>query len=128
MPKVYLLDTGIRNMLLKSFEPFQKRTDVGPLLENGVFSSLWKSIDILEELFFWRTIDGKEVDFVLRRGVDYIPFEVKVKRTAINHLKYFNSLYPCKELNLIRLDGENREVPPVRRIPREVSVLPPWLL
>jgi len=122
MPKIYLLDTGVRNMLLKSFQPFPQRTDVGILLENGVFSSLWKNITVLEELYFWRTIDGKEVDFILQRESDFIPFEVKGKRTAVSHLKRFGRLYNSPEMNLVRLDSDTGQ--PVSG----VNIIPPWII
>jgi len=122
MPKIYVLDTGIRNMLLKSVQPFQQRTDLGILLENGVFSSLWKNISVLEELFFWHTADAKEVDFVLQRETDFIPFEVKVKRTAVAHLKRFAGLYGSPEMNLVRLDYDTMQ--PISG----VKVIPPWII
>ncbi|MFQ6610716.1 MAG: ATP-binding protein [Fidelibacterota bacterium] len=122
MPKIYLLDTGVRNMLLKSFQPFPLRTDVGILLENGVFSSLWKNITVLEELYFWRTIDGKEVDFILQRESDFIPFEVKGKRTAVSHLKRFGRLYNSPEMNLVRLDSDTGQPVP------GVNIIPPWII
>jgi len=122
MPKIYLLDTGIRNMLLKSFQPFPQRTDVGILLENGVFSSLWKNTAVWEELFFWRTVDGKEVDFILQREGAFIPFEVKVKRAAVSHLKRFGALYHSPEMYLVRLDPDTVKTAP------GVNVIPPWFL
>ncbi|MEE9166818.1 MAG: ATP-binding protein [Candidatus Neomarinimicrobiota bacterium] len=122
MPKVYLLDTGIRNMLLSNFNPINLRTDRGELLESGVFSALWKRLNTLETLYYWRTRDGKEVDFVLQKGVDYIPFEVKKKKTAVNHLLAFSVLYDSPERNLVRFDEE--------KIGQKgkVSIVYPWYL
>ncbi len=122
MPKVYLNDTGIRNALVKNFHPIDERSDIGALFENSIFCALNKKLEVLDTLYFWRTNDGKEVDFVLQRGIEYIPFEVKVKRTAVNHLKFFNNLYPCSELNLVRMKIEGKQVPP------EINIIPPWVL
>jgi hypothetical protein len=121
-PKIYMLDTGIRNMLINNFNPLEFRSDKGELLETGVFSELYKSLGLLDELHYWRTKDGKEVDFVIRKGVDYIPFEVKTRRASVNHLKRFGNLYNSSELNLISLEK------PPGTVPSEIKVIPPWCL
>jgi len=122
MPKVFFLDTGLRNYLISNFSEFPLRIDSGQLLENAVFSALWKSCRIMDKLFFWHTADGKEVDFILRREIDYIPFEVKVKRAAVNHLKRFGELYNCPEMNLVRLDSD------VVQSVNGVNIIPPWII
>lgn len=64
MPKVYLFDIGLRNSLLERFTPFENREDKGAILENYVFNRL---SELYEEdiIRYWRTIDKKEVDFVV---------------------------------------------------------------
>lgn len=77
-PKVYLVDSGIRNRLLHDFRPLSERQDAGPLLENWIFSELWKGLPEGASLHFWRGTSGSEVDFVLARGDALVPIEVKV--------------------------------------------------
>ncbi len=76
--KIYFLDLGIRNLVLENFVFFNDRTDKGLVLENGVFIELFfKLRDKMGELHFWRTKQGAEVDFVMEKGLELLPIEVK---------------------------------------------------
>ncbi len=75
-PKLYFLDTGIRNAVFSTFESLDKRTDTGLLVENFVFSELIKAIG-RNHLWFYRTNTGSEVDFLILKGRDVVPVEVK---------------------------------------------------
>jgi predicted AAA+ superfamily ATPase len=77
--KYYLYDIGIRNMILKDFRPLSGREDRGYLLESFVFLELNKMVDPVSEIRFWRTKDGKEVDFIFIRNRVPFPIEVKSK-------------------------------------------------
>jgi hypothetical protein len=70
-PKVYFLDTGLRNAVIKDFKPVNERQDKGALYENCVFSELMKKDRMVK---YWRTKSKAEVDFVVD---DRIPLEVK---------------------------------------------------
>lgn len=76
MPKVYFLDTGLRNFALDDLKSFGARQDKGALLENFLFSELRKCTDA--RFHFWRTKEKAEVDFVLeQRFGEPVPIEVK---------------------------------------------------
>ncbi|MCK4835951.1 MAG: ATP-binding protein [Candidatus Aminicenantes bacterium] len=75
--KTYLYDIGIRNMILKDFRNLAEREDRGYIYESFVFLELQKMVDPLSEIRFWRTKDGKEVDFIFIRN--RIPFPIEVK-------------------------------------------------
>lgn len=79
MPKIYFEDVGIRNMVVNDFRKIDLRSDLGNLAENFVFTELNKKLETGDELYFWRTIGKQEVDFVLKKGVELIPIEVKYK-------------------------------------------------
>ena len=79
-PKVYFIDIGLRNHLVGDLSPFEHRADRGPLLENHVFSELWKALPFAASLNWWRTRSGAEVDFVLREGNRRVGIEVKAAR------------------------------------------------
>ncbi len=81
MPKVYYHDTGMRNQVIRNFQPLPLRPDAGALVENYVFRSLNGRLSLLEELKFWRMKNGSEVDFIVE-GEELIPVEVKY--TAMN--------------------------------------------
>jgi hypothetical protein len=76
-PKIYLVDTGIRNRLVHDFNPLAERADAGPLLETWVFTELWKALPDGATLHFWRSASGAEVDFVVARGDVIVAVEVK---------------------------------------------------
>lgn len=79
--KYYLYDLGIRNMIVKDFRDAEEREDRGFLYESFVFLELVKMLDPVSEIRFWRTKDGKEVDFIFIKN--RVPFPIEVK-THIN--------------------------------------------
>jgi uncharacterized protein len=67
--KVFFMDCGIRNQLLNNHSrELQLRTDIGPLLENWVFSEICKNIPLVDTIKFWRSKAGAEVDFVVEHA------------------------------------------------------------
>ena len=76
MPKVYFLDTGIRNLIMGDLNDLDSRGDAGSLVENSVFLMIVDNVDLLDEILYWRTKAGAEVDFVLR-GEQLRAYEVK---------------------------------------------------
>ena len=95
MPKVYLHDNGMRNSLLNNFQPINERIDKGMLWENTAFSLLCEKHNI-DEIFFWRTADGNEVDFVLPKIENPQAIECKFDANTKNSTKYkkFIENYP----------------------------------
>lgn len=78
-PKVYFFDLGLRNYIINNFNPLELRGDAGEMVENFVLLEL---VRMLPEapINYWRTIGGAEADFVVRRGTELIPVEVKYGR------------------------------------------------
>lgn len=76
VPKLYFFDLGLRNYLIDNFNPIEKRTDAGAIVENFVFLSL-RNMFPEKTINYWRTIAKAEVDFVLRLNEKTIPIEVK---------------------------------------------------
>ncbi|MEE8524841.1 MAG: DUF4143 domain-containing protein, partial [Thermoanaerobaculia bacterium] len=66
-PKVFFFDNGLRNAVFGGFAATSGRADRGALWENAVFGELAKRQDPLEEIFYWRSKNGAEIDFVARR-------------------------------------------------------------
>lgn len=92
MPKLYFIDTGIRNFIIQNFSMD------GAIFENALLSFLrWKN----KKIHFWRTIDKKEIDFIQ----DGIPFEAKLNYDGkkLTALEYFMEKYK-KTWNIITLD------------------------
>ena len=82
MPKIYFLDLGLRNAIMKNLEALEERADVGKLAENFVFAQLEYKKDMETEINFWRTKSGAEIDFVVRRGQKLDLYEVKYAGAA----------------------------------------------
>ncbi|MGC9345643.1 MAG: ATP-binding protein, partial [Candidatus Bathyarchaeales archaeon] len=78
IPKVYFFDLGLRNYVIDNFNPLEKRTDAGALIENFVFLSLRNNFPEAN-INYWRTIAKAEVDFVFRMRDEVIPIEVKYR-------------------------------------------------
>lgn len=95
MPKAYLLDNGLRNCLINNFEMPAFRLDKGELWENQYFRLLADKFS-LDDISFWRTSDGNEVDFVLNRIESSYAVEVKFNKNIIKDSKYnlFKETYP----------------------------------
>ncbi|MFH1838257.1 MAG: ATP-binding protein [Candidatus Kuenenbacteria bacterium] len=82
-PKVFFIDSGLRNSVISDFREISERQDAGNLAENFVFNVLSKKISGFETLNFWRTKSKAEVDFVIRKNQKIIPIEVKYTQTPI---------------------------------------------
>jgi len=95
MPKVYLLDSGMRNSLVNNFQALAERMDKGMIWENRVFNLLCEKYNS-DEIFFWRTADGNEVDFVLPNIENPQAIECKFDAAFANPSKYkkFTENYP----------------------------------
>ncbi len=69
MPKLYFSDMGLRNAMVNYFAPINQRTDKGPLLENYVYRRISEQLP-KDQIKFWRTADGNEVDFILQESAE----------------------------------------------------------
>ena len=71
-PKLYFVDTGLRNIIAKEFD---SNID-GKLFENYVLTELLK-IGLAPK--YWRTKNKTEVDFIVEFENKVIPIEVKLQ-------------------------------------------------
>jgi len=96
MPKVYINDLGLRNVLINYFSPLEQRADKGIVLENLSFRLLSERYD-QDQIEYWRTADGNEVDFVVETSyLRGFAVEVKFNEQEIKPNKYnkFTQNYP----------------------------------
>ncbi len=98
-PKVYFWDVGLRNAVIKNFNPLSARNDVGALFENMIIADILKDIaynqDLTLQTFYWRTKNKSEVDLVLKRQNDLLGVEIKFKKGAFS--RAFKNRYPNAE-------------------------------
>lgn len=99
MNKIYFMDLGLRNYFFRNFKlPFE-RNDIGHLYENFIFLELLNRSKF-EDIRFWRTQNGNEVDFIAENRY---AFEVKYNLTQFNYSKYklFLETYPDINFNVV---------------------------
>ena len=89
--KHYFIDNGFRNAILGNFLPLAKRENLGPLIENFVFSQLKQKYG--ENIRYWRTSHKAELDFVIEVHNKPIPLEVKSSPKVTPALHSFLSTY-----------------------------------
>lgn len=116
MPKIYFIETGLRNFFKNDFRPLLERDDKGQLLENAVFRQLADSCDA-DEIKFWRTIDQKEVDFIVN-GKLALEVKWQLKNLPISSYRFFIKRYPEIPFKIATLDS--------RREDRGFSIIKPW--
>jgi predicted AAA+ superfamily ATPase len=118
-PKVYFTDTGLLIHLLgmTTWREVIQSPLAGNIWETYTFTQIYKyflnSGHISTPLWYWRTKDGEEVDFVVEKGNRYLVMESKFKEVpdksdlkGINHFKkYFG---PDAVLKSILLCKTNR--------------------
>lgn len=78
--KYFFLDNGIRNAIINQFNSLDTRNDIGQLWENFVFAERLKKRGyqgIYANIYFWRTYDQQEIDFVEERDGKLFGYECK---------------------------------------------------
>ncbi len=109
-PKLYLFDTGVFRSLRPKGPLDSPGEMAGPALEGLIYQHLRAWVDygnIDCGIFFWRTREGSEVDFVLYGNAGFWAVEVKnattVRPRDLRALKSFREDYPeCTPLFLYR--------------------------
>lgn len=77
-PAMYFCDLGLRNFSVDLMGRLRDPQSFSFVFQNFVFNALYEETrDSAATINFWRTISGAEVDFVVNRGREIIPIEVK---------------------------------------------------
>ncbi len=124
-PKAYWSDTGLAMHLSQETEPR------GEHLENMVLHDLlvWRDCGTTRaEIFYWRTSNNQEVDFVIEQAGRLLPIEVKSGATPrlrdARHLRVFLDEYQdISDAGLLLHDGDMPEW-----IAPNVLAAPWWML
>ena len=116
MPKIFFSDMGLRNFFTGEFKNFEMRNDQGQLLENAVFRELLEENQI-DNIHFWRTADGHEIDFIINKKNAY---EVKTNNRKIlkKNFSMFEKTYPEIPISIISLNKTEEQ--------DEYAALQPW--
>lgn len=110
MQKVYMLDTGMKNCLINNFQAISQRLDKGALWENTAFRILAELYEP-DEIKYWRTTAGNEVDFIITQNANAVAVEAKFSQSLVKPEKYklFASNYPQIKLNFLWMEPFGEE-------------------
>lgn len=111
-PVPYFWDLGLRNYALGIFGHPGSPSECGFIFKNLVFLLLKEKIRLeATKLNFWRTKDKAEVDFILERGRNVVPIEVKyksLKKQEISRsLRSFIEKYSPEKAYIVNIDHSN---------------------
>lgn len=99
-PKIYLLDTGLRNSMTNT------RVMDGKIFENYVATELIKAGHIPK---YWRTKTKVEVDFIIEKNNEIIPIEVKLSEQNIGRgIQSFIQQYKPKKAYIVIHKGKEQ--------------------
>ncbi|PIQ49598.1 MAG: ATPase [Cytophagales bacterium CG12_big_fil_rev_8_21_14_0_65_40_12] len=100
--KIYFCDVGIRNAVIKNWNPISLRQDVGALWENFLIVERLKYKaynSVFSNDYFWRTHAQQEIDFIEEYNGTLHAFEFKWnEKKKGSFSKSFTQAYPNHEL------------------------------
>lgn len=100
----YFYDNGIRNALIDNFKPLSLRNDVGELWENYLMVERLKKNNYeqnFKEIYFWRTYDQQEIDYIEEKSQEIEAFEFKWGNTKAKIPVAFANAYPESKFSVI---------------------------
>jgi predicted AAA+ superfamily ATPase len=107
--KYYFLDNGVRNAVIGNYNLLDSRNDIGALWENFVVAERLKKrsyTGIYGTFHFWRTYDGKEIDYVEEREGGLFGFECKwSSKQRVKPPKKWQESYPGATFELVTPDN-----------------------
>lgn len=96
--KIYFWDTGVRNALIRNFNPVHLRQDIGGLWENFLVAERLKANHYggrPANYWFWRTHSQQEIDYIEEQGGVLSAWEFKWRATKPPRIpKSFLEAYP----------------------------------
>ena len=97
--KVFFYDNGTRNMITGNFSPLEARNDKGALWENFLVSERRKLNTYKEtyaRMYFWRTTQQQEIDFVEEKDGELSAYEFKWQGKSAKFPETFTNTYKAK--------------------------------
>jgi len=105
-PKIFFYDSGLMQMLwLKRLQS----EIIGNVFETSILSELIKIFGG-KSVYFWRTKNKQEIDFILKMKKEIMPIESKLnfEKFKGSSLDYFKSKYKIKKYKIIGLWGKKK--------------------
>lgn len=107
--KIYFWDNGLRNRIIKNFNPIELRDDIGALWENFIISERKKKLSYDEQFkdtFFWRNTQQAEIDYLEIKNNEIEAFEIKYSpNQKVRFTKSFTEKYHPKTTQVIHKEN-----------------------
>ena len=108
--KWYFYDNGIRNAVIRNFQPLDARTeaDRGALWENYVITERLKRAynnRLDTQFYFWRTYDNQEIDLIEETDGRLSAFELKAGKKQAKVPVGFRNAYPDAAFEVVNKDN-----------------------
>jgi predicted AAA+ superfamily ATPase len=107
--KVYFWDNGLRNRIIKNFNPIELRDDVGALWENFIISERKKKLSYekqFKDTYFWRNTQQAEIDYLEIKNNEIEAFEIKYSpNVKVKFTKSFTEKYHPKTTQVIHKEN-----------------------
>jgi predicted AAA+ superfamily ATPase len=100
----YFYDNGIRNALIRNYNPLSMRSDAGQLWENYLMSERLKVNHYLKRRvnsYFWRTYDQQEIDLVEEKAEELFAYEFKWNKNTTRIPAAWRKTYTDSTFELI---------------------------
>lgn len=107
-PRYYFYDNGIRNAVIRNFNPIALRDDIGELWENYIITERIKYQEYLRNFsnfYFWRTYDKKEIDLVEEAEGSLSGYEIKWSKKSVKAPNDWIKHYPGASFMVINPDN-----------------------
>lgn len=103
--KVYFYDNGIRNAIIRNFNPPELRQDTGALWENFMISERYKAVNYKRlwiNRYFWRTVSQQEIDYIEEYDGKLHAYEFKWRHDKNSRLPLtYSNAYPDSDYKVI---------------------------
>lgn len=102
--KYYFIDVGLRNALIRNFNPLGIRQDKGELFENWFIVERMKFLhnnNHRANLYFWRTYDQQEIDLIEEKAGVITGFECKWSKNKAKIPQEFLDTYQNSKYQVI---------------------------
>ena len=108
--KFYFYDNGIRNAVIRNFQPLSLRSDAdrGSLWENYIITEKLKhkyNHHLLSSFYFWRTYDNQEIDLIEEQENKISAYEIKSNKKEVKVPRGFAKAYP--DASFTHINREN---------------------
>ncbi|MBA4418510.1 MAG: hypothetical protein C0392_11480 [Syntrophus sp. (in: bacteria)] len=107
---MYPIDYSLSSTSIRDKNCLRPREVLGQVFETAIFAELVKKYG-REAVFYWRTKDKKEIDFILRVRDALTPIEAKLnfEQFSPGAIRYFNTHYGIDNYKVTAMNGTRKD-------------------